>query len=80
MVFPVLSLYLCCILELLKTNTQSHHGKPARPTTPCLFFGKPVCKWGTGATDVSWRDRFVGMMVGATGLQSADLPWAGSWL
>lgn len=30
MVFPVPSLHLCCISELLKTNTESQHGK-----TPC---------------------------------------------
>jgi len=46
---------------------------------PCLVYGKVVCRWGTGATDVSWRDSFGDMMLGETGMQNAALLQAGSW-
>lgn len=46
--------------------------------TPHLVFGKLVCRWGTGAADVSWRDTFGDVMLGEIGMQSAALPRDGS--
>lgn len=74
MVFPAQSLSLCCILELLRADTESQH-TPTSHHTPHLLFGNLLCKWGPGTADISWRGNFGDMMLGEKGMQLGKDAW-----